>query len=118
MMRIIVCGSRKLRNPERLLGELGSCIHQAWANALNDPTWSEFRSTVTIVHGACPTGADLFAEQFANDYKIRLERYPADWSQGPSAFCFWRRTGPWPDGLPCGDSHRRPRPVAVPEAES
>lgn len=32
-----------------------------------------------IVHGACPTGADAFAEQYALACGLAVERYPANW---------------------------------------
>ena len=37
------------------------------------------RRHITIVHGACPTGADAFAAELADWNGIREERHPADW---------------------------------------
>ena len=36
---------------------------------------------VTIVHGACPTGADAMADQFADVAQTHVERHPADWDK-------------------------------------
>ncbi len=40
---------------------------------------------VTIMHGACPTGADQIADRVASQLGLDVERYPADWSQGKQA---------------------------------
>ena len=34
---------------------------------------------LVIVHGACPSGADLFADKAATDIGVRQERHPAQW---------------------------------------
>jgi len=41
--------------------------------------------SMTIVHGACPTGADAQAEAWAVAHGQTVERHPADWSKGRSA---------------------------------
>lgn len=33
-----------------------------------------------IVHGACRTGADAYADQYATECGHTVERYPADWA--------------------------------------
>ena len=33
-----------------------------------------------VVHGACPTGADVMANTWAKDYGFPAERHPADWT--------------------------------------
>jgi hypothetical protein len=40
---------------------------------------------VTLVSGACPTGADFIAETVAKELGWTIERHPADWSKGKSA---------------------------------
>jgi hypothetical protein len=35
---------------------------------------------LTIVHGACPTGADDMADRIALIWGFGVERYPADWN--------------------------------------
>lgn len=41
----------------------------------------ECRGNVTLISGACPTGADHLAEVYAHMYGWRIERYPADWEK-------------------------------------
>lgn len=77
-MRVIVCGSRHLSIKDR------------------DLVWDRLDKLprpVTIVHGACPKGADAFARSWVEilAYKRpdlhKQERFPADWKLG-------RRAGP------------------------
>ncbi|GAB7040706.1 MULTISPECIES: bifunctional DNA primase/polymerase [Catenuloplanes] len=42
---------------------------------------------LTIVHGACPRGADAIADAWCRHHHVTVERHPADWSTG-------RRAGP------------------------
>lgn len=35
--------------------------------------------SVMVVHGACPTGADAMAAEWAANYGLRAEAHPADW---------------------------------------
>lgn len=37
---------------------------------------------LTIVHGACPTGVDKFADEwcYMNRESVEIERHPADWN--------------------------------------
>ncbi len=41
----------------------------------------------TLVHGACPTGADFMAADYVYNYysQLKIEAYPADWSIGKIA---------------------------------
>jgi hypothetical protein len=65
-MRILVTGSRD------------------WAdwNLLNN-TLNEYAEceNIVIVHGDCPTGADVMAQKWADCQGVRVERYPADWKR-------------------------------------
>lgn len=36
---------------------------------------------ITVVHGACPDGADKIADRFAMKLGWKIERYPAEWSR-------------------------------------
>lgn len=43
-----------------------------------------------VVHGACPTGADAFADEVAKrllrrGFDVVVEAHPADWQEGPAA---------------------------------
>jgi hypothetical protein len=33
------------------------------------------------VHGDCPTGADALAQELADEFRHRSERYPANWAE-------------------------------------
>jgi hypothetical protein len=58
-------------------------------NTLTDH-WLEV-GNFTLVHGACPTGADNYADQWAGwssvypGFNVTVETFPADWSQGKKA---------------------------------
>ncbi len=76
-MRVLVTGSRTWDihyKIDMVLNEL-----YALADVLNSP--------LTLVHGACPTGADHLAEQWAlSRVNVKVEHWPADWKQyGKSA---------------------------------
>jgi hypothetical protein len=72
--RIIVCGSRTFTDRK--------CI-VAW---LRQMTVRERRvGPITIVHGACPTGADAIVDEEAPKYGFAVEQRPADWSLGRKA---------------------------------
>ena len=66
LMRILVTGSRDWRDWATV------------AKALKDAS-SELRTVV--VSGACPTGADMIAERYAEDRGWTIERHPADWDK-------------------------------------
>jgi hypothetical protein len=64
--RVLVTGSREWDDAQELRLAL---IH---ATALR-------LDSVIIVHGACPTGADALAAEWAQDYGVTPEPHPADW---------------------------------------
>jgi hypothetical protein len=70
-MRILVTGSRDW--PE------WNVVNKALLDACGQ------HGDLTIVHGACPTGADQMADKFCKYQGLTPERHPADWSTGPSA---------------------------------
>jgi hypothetical protein len=63
-MRVLICGSRSW-----------SDIHVITAAIKNLPLGS------TIIHGACPTGADAIADVVGMMLGYDIERYPANWKQ-------------------------------------
>jgi YspA, cpYpsA-related SLOG family len=68
-MRVIVTGSRDWKND--------MTIYAAMSEIRNlDAGHGEL---ITLVSGACPTGADNFAEGWARRWSWEIERYPADW---------------------------------------
>lgn len=73
-MRILITGSREWTDKEKILKEV--------EKAAND----YYQDDITIVHGACPTGADKIADElnYFDDYpevQITIERHPANWNK-------------------------------------
>lgn len=81
-MRILVTGSRDWVDKE-LLYEVLIDAHHTLANT--DPD-RYIREGLTIVTGACRTGADRIAEQWGHSqFGVEVETHPADWSTGRGA---------------------------------
>ena len=66
-MRVLVTGSRDWPFPE--------VIYRAFAECC------AFERDVTLISGACPTGADAIAEELAERRGWNIERHPADWQK-------------------------------------
>ena len=73
LLRILVTGSRDWSDVNAVATALGYA----------STGWSP--SSVTVVHGACPTGADAIADEWGTGFGFTVERHPADWSQGKKA---------------------------------
>lgn len=72
-MRILVTGSRDWDDEDLIFNQLVLAVLDLGTDELH-----------TLVHGACPTGADAIADKFWNP--AHIERHPADWEQyGKSA---------------------------------
>lgn len=84
-LRILVTGSRDWADANTVLTALTATATAHGAK--HGLTIADWRHFTTVVHGACPTGADHFADVWAKCYGWKVERHPADWSQG-------RRAGP------------------------
>jgi hypothetical protein len=69
--RILVTGSRDWADGDVIAWELG------WAAGEG----ARDGRRAVIVHGACPTGADVIADRLARDHGFAVERYPADWDR-------------------------------------
>ena len=70
-MRILVTGSRDWASIEFVCLAIAAVLPEG---------------PVTIVHGACPSGADLYADQFAKSIGLDVEPHPAEWDKyGKSA---------------------------------
>lgn len=78
-MRVIVTGSRDW-NDERAIRLALALVTQYHGHEL------------TIVHGACPTGADAIADRVASEWGggMKVERHPADWEKHGKAAGFIR----------------------------
>jgi hypothetical protein len=71
--RVLVTGSRTWTDAGKLEEQLGIAL-------------MTHRGRMVLVSGACPTGADRLAEEWAERNDVPVERYPADWDgQGKSA---------------------------------
>jgi len=82
-VRILVTGSRAWDDWQavyRALNELCDTHGlnyppDEYGNTMPDP------SRVTVVHGACPKGADHWADQWCVGNFLTAERHPADWDR-------------------------------------
>lgn len=92
-MRILVTGSRDWEDRlavYRVLNEVCeefdlNFIPDEYGNTLPDPT------KITVVHGACPSGADLWTDEWCVGSLFKAETHPvdpADWKR------LGRRAGP------------------------
>lgn len=77
-LRILVTGSRAITDPTDVWPQLSHIVSM---HVARHP-----QARITIVHGACPSGADELASQWvqkfnaANERQIVEERHPADWA--------------------------------------
>lgn len=77
-MRILVTGSRDWDQRETIISAISAAYLEDWDDAPEDVS-------MTLVHGACPTGADAIADEFASlgadvaPNHWTVERHPADW---------------------------------------
>lgn len=69
-IRILVTGSRDWTDEVVIVNALDDAIWNSEVNTNNE---------VTVVSGACPSGADALAEQVARDNDMQVERHPAQW---------------------------------------
>ena len=67
--RVLVSGSRDWEDKDSVRYYLDGLLDLA-----DEEGWE-----ITLVHGACPTGADSIADQWAMHRGINRERHPADW---------------------------------------
>lgn len=73
-MRVIVTGSRHWEGPwaeEKVFDVL--MMLRLFALSVGQE--------LTIVHGACPTGADLITDIWCQRTGTKMERHPADWKR-------------------------------------
>lgn len=64
-MRILVTGGRDYQDREKVFEALDR-LHKE-------------KGIACIIHGACPTGADRWADEWAKDRSVGVEAYEADW---------------------------------------
>jgi hypothetical protein len=73
--RILVTGSRDWDDGDLIAYQLGLAAGEGARQGRR----------VTVVHGACPTGADAIADRLARDHGFTVERHPAGWRGGKAA---------------------------------
>lgn len=79
MIRILVTGSRTWTDEDTVRGAFAQVV------SIHGP------ENVTIVHGACPRGADALADEIATGWTgLTVERHPADWDRHGKAAGFRR----------------------------
>jgi hypothetical protein len=66
-MKVLVCGGRDFTDRDLLFATL-------------DRVLEKFGDKLVIVHGACPTGADAMAEEWAKARETEYMGFPARWS--------------------------------------
>jgi hypothetical protein len=70
--RVLVTGSRTWTDTTAITQALDD-LHARHGHAL------------TVVHGACPRGADAIADTWAARHQVPVQTFPADWSTGRAA---------------------------------
>jgi hypothetical protein len=75
MTRVLVCGGRDFVDRDMLFRTLDTETPRTEPDAYGN----DMPLNVTIIHGDCPTGADLFADDWAAVNWCSVEGYPADW---------------------------------------
>ena len=73
-IRILVTGGRAYKNREAVFKALD-------ALAGTTSSWKVPPVPVHIIHGACPTGADKYADQWVDSRHVTCERFRADWNK-------------------------------------
>ena len=78
-MRVIIAGSRSFNDYEFLKTNCLNIFRQLKAEGYNTK-----RETLEIISGTAK-GADKLGEQFAEEFNLKVVRFPADWSLGKKA---------------------------------
>lgn len=77
-MRLLITGSRTWIDTDTLRQALNETL-----DTLDLAAIEAGAPKLTVVHGACPTGADQLADEWAaeNPEWVDVERHPADWGR-------------------------------------
>lgn len=125
-IRILITGSRVWPHEKAI----GAAISSFIVNGLGMLPGIDDLCDIVIVHGDCPTGADHFADKWAEDHIIpeggAIERHPANWPRyrrgaGPKRNQHMVDLGanvclafPMPGGRGTQDCMRRARKAGIP----
>lgn len=76
MYKVLVTGSRNLTNPRMLINALSFELEYAESKG----------EQLLLIHGACPTGADKIADDWALEmvrrgHGVFIDRHPANWNK-------------------------------------
>ena len=74
LIKMITRGMKILITGDRNFSSLGKKIIENLFQQLKE-------KDVMIIHGHCPSGADHYADTCANNLKIPVKRYPANWKK-------------------------------------
>lgn len=77
-LRVLVCGGRDYQDRNAVFRALDALAEADDDNMLG-------KVEITVIHGACPTGADLWADEWAVVNWCQIAAFPADWSYGRAA---------------------------------
>lgn len=79
--RILITGSRSWNDPHRLDTEIDRYITEHSGITVGANGHPADIDEWVIVHGACPTGADALADDYATRNWLEVEPYPANWKR-------------------------------------
>lgn len=71
MYKVLVCGSRTWRDKDEIHEHLQSLKEQCQDRA----------TFFTVIHGACPTGADKIADIWCKKNNVPVKPFPANWDK-------------------------------------
>lgn len=110
--RVLICGGRDYADRATFTRTLDRLFEaRGWTTPPDE--MGNWLPTVTIIHGACPTGADAMADEYAVVNWCQIEEYPADWStfaiaEGHPDICI-----AFPGGRGTADMVRRCRKAGI-----
>jgi hypothetical protein len=71
LLKILVTGSRDWADPRTIELEVFRALYE----------WKTPHREAVLIHGACPTGADALADDYARATGMHVIRRPADWDR-------------------------------------
>ncbi len=71
LLKILVTGSRTWTDARKVEQEIFRALYE-----VKTP-----HCEAVLIHGACPSGADALADQYATDTGMYVLRFPADWNR-------------------------------------